>query len=70
MESNKRWYKNYPTDKVWWLDNGDEVTGMFIFSFDRQKEFNLFMDYPKNLTENQKKIFDAENPFWVEYFGG
>ena len=65
---NDRWYKEDPGNKIWWLDNGDEVTGEFIFSFDKKKQFNLFADYPHNLTQEQREIFDKENPYWATYF--
>lgn len=60
-------YKENPTDKVWWVDNPD-AKGVWLFSFDRQTVFNLFEDYPYKLTPEQKKIFDRENPYWVEFF--
>jgi hypothetical protein len=59
--------KNNPTDKIWWVDNPD-VKGEFLFSFDREKVFNLFADYPWKLTKEQKRIFDKENPYWADYF--
>ena len=64
------WYKENESDKTWWLDNGDEATGLFIFSFDRKKIFNLYEDYPHNLTREEKEIFDKENHFWADYFKG
>ena len=67
MQSNK-WYKNEPTDKIWWLDNTDEKVGEWIFSFDKETAFNMFADYPHKLTAEQKEIFDKENPFWKEFF--
>ena len=67
MQSNK-WYKNEPTDKIWWLDNTDEKVGEWIFSFDKKTTFNMFADYPHKLTAEQKEIFDKENPFWKEFF--
>ena len=65
MQNN--WYKNNPTDKIWWLDNSDKV-GEWVFSFDKKKTFNMFADYPHALTKEQKKIFDAENPYWKGFF--
>ena len=62
-----RWDKNEQTDKVWWKDMPDRV-GEWVFSFDKVKEYNLFKDYPHNLTHEQTKIFDEENPEWVEFF--
>ena len=63
-------YKNNPKDKIWWVDNGDEVKGEMVFSFDKKKLYNLFRDYPQNLSKEEKEIFDSENEFWKEYFGG
>nr|DAL46286.1 MAG TPA_asm: hypothetical protein [Caudoviricetes sp.] len=62
------WYKHEPTDKIWWKD--DDSIGSFVFSFDRVHEFNMFQDYPEKLTKEQKAIFDAENPYWRDYFLG
>jgi len=62
-----RWYKNNPDDKIWWLDN-PEVKGEWVFSFDKKTEFNMFRDYPYELTSEQKKIFDEENPYWKNFF--
>lgn len=68
MKNN--WYKENESDKIWWLDNGEEVKGEFVFSFDKKESFNLFADYPHKLTKEQKEIFDKENPFWADYFKG
>ena len=61
------WYHEEEGQKVWWRDDLDGK-GLFLFSFDRKKTFNLFEDYPHNLTEEQRRIFDAENPYWVNFF--
>lgn len=61
-------YKNEETDKVWWVDNRG-VIGEHLFSFDKKKIYNLFRDYPHELTEEELKIFNEENPFWKEFFG-
>ena len=61
------WYHQEPGDKIWWRDNL-ETEGEFLFSFDRVKEFNLFSDYPHNLTPEQRRTFDKENPYWVKFF--
>ena len=62
------WYKENDKDQVWWLDNSDEVRGIFIFSFDKKKQYNMFQDYPWKLTKEEKEIFDRENPHWAEFF--
>lgn len=65
---SKYWVKKEPNNKVWWLEEVEPAIGEFVFSFDKVTEFNLFMDYPYKLTSEQKKIFDAENPYWADFF--
>lgn len=60
-------YKNQSDDKIWWKDNS-ETYGVIEFTFDKVKFFNLFRDYPHNLTKEQRRIFDSENPYWVKFF--
>lgn len=60
-------YKNKETDKVWWIRTYDLI-GRHLFTFDKDKVYNLFADYPYNLTKEEKDIFDKENPFWKDYF--
>lgn len=67
MILNDLWYKNGDTDQIWWKDTPDEV-GLWIFSFDKKQEFNMFADYPYKLTPDQKEIFDKENPGWADFF--
>ena len=67
MEQSNNWYKNYPDDIIWWLDNYDRI-GEWVFSFDKKTTFNMFADYPDKLTPEQKEIFDEENPEWAEFF--
>ena len=68
MVLQNSWYKNNETDVIWWLDNADEKVGEWIFSFDKVHTFNMFADYPHNLTPEQKDIFDKENPYWANFF--
>lgn len=65
--SNKPWEQLNEGDKIYWLAGQDEV-GTFIFTFDKEREYNLFLDYPYKLTPEQKAIFDKENPEWAEFF--
>lgn len=60
-------YKNEPTDTIFWIDN-PENKGEFLFTFDEKKIFNLFADYPHNLSVDQKAVFDKENPYWKDFF--
>ena len=66
--SSSIFYKNNPSDRVYWVEN--DAIGVYEFSFDQKKVFNLFRDYPHNLTPEQKRIFDAENPYWANFFKG
>lgn len=50
-----------------WIDN-PEQKGEFLFTFDGNRVFNLFRDYPHELSVEQKATFDANNPYWSEYF--
>ena len=60
---DRNFYKKKKSDQIWWLkENGDEHK----FSFDKEKIFDLLKDYPDNLTEEQKDIFNKENPFWAK----
>lgn len=65
--SDNRFYKNNPDDQIWWIDTLDTV-GEWLFSFDKKTIFNMFADYPHNLTPEQKEIFDEENPYWADFF--
>ena len=74
MHKRKAWvvmqnkfYKNEKTDTIWWVDN-PETKGEWLFSFDQKKIYNMFADYPHNLTDEEKTIFDKENPYWKEFF--
>ena len=50
-----------------WLDNPERI-GEMNFTFDGKKIFNLFRDYPYKLTQEQKALFDKENPYWANFF--
>ena len=64
---NEKFYKKNETDTIWWIDNPDKV-GEHLFTFDKEKIFNLFKDYPQSLTPEEKETFDRENPYWAEFF--
>ena len=65
--SDDKFYKEDPSNQIWWVDTSDK-DGEFLFSFDKKQVFNLFEDYPHNLTPEQKEIFDKENPYWKDFF--
>jgi putative uncharacterized protein FNV0537 len=60
-------YKENDTDRIWWVDTVDNI-GLYLFSFDRKKIYNLFSDYPHKLSAEEKRIFDEENPYWKAFF--
>lgn len=60
-------YKENDTDRIWWVCTVDNI-GLYLFSFDRKKIYNLFSDYPHKLSAEEKRIFDEENPYWKAFF--
>jgi len=42
-------YKENDTDRIWWVNTVDNI-GLYLFSFDRKKIYNLFSDYPHKLS--------------------
>ena len=67
LEGYSDFYKDSEESKVWWIDKID-VRGEILFSFDKKKIYNLFRDYPHNMTEEEVRIFDRENPYWRDFF--
>lgn len=67
MAQSNKFYKNNPSDRIWWVDNSGKI-GEWEFSFDKKEIFNMFSDYPHKLTPEQKAIFDKENPYWADFF--
>ena len=63
----KHFYKKNENDKVLWVRD-PEQKGVHEFTFDKQKIYNLFKDYPWALTADEKEIFDKENPYWADFF--
>ena len=61
------WYKDEPGQKIWWLEVLN-AKGLWLFSFDKEKIYNMFEDYPWNMTDEEVKIFDEENPYWSDFF--
>ncbi|MCD8208498.1 MAG: hypothetical protein LUD72_11215 [Bacteroidales bacterium] len=62
------YYKDNESDKIWWRGDPDYQDDEILFSFDREKDYNLFLDYPYKLTREEKRIFDQENLFWADFF--
>ncbi len=59
--------KNHRKDTIWWVDD-PETIGEWWFTFDKERLYNMFRDYPWELTPEQKEIFDKENPYWADFF--
>lgn len=65
--NKENFYKNNPDDKIWWVDNPEQI-GVWLFSFDKKRIYNMFEDYPFKLSKEEKAIFDKENPYWADFF--
>lgn len=61
------YYKKNNNDLIWWIRNQGKK-GELLFSFDKKKIYNAWIDYPYNLTKEEKDIFDRENPYWRDFF--
>ena len=59
--------KRHKNDKVYWITHKG-YTGELLISFGKGRKYNLWEDYPWNLTKEEKEIFDKENPYWANYF--
>lgn len=60
-------YKDNADSKIWNV-NHIGCKGELLFSFDGETMINLWTDYPDNLTKEQKKLFDKEEPYWADFF--
>ena len=45
-----------------------EQKGEHKFTFDGNRVFYLFQDYPHELSPEEKAVFDEVNPFWADFF--
>lgn len=54
-------------NKCTWIENPDQI-GEMLFTFDGERIFNLFRDYPHELSQEERQIFNLENPFWADFF--
>lgn len=59
--------KKHKKDKVWRAHPKVKKMGPMLFSFDKKTVFNVFSDYPQELTKEEKEIFDKEYPFWADW---
>ncbi|MEG0998877.1 MAG: hypothetical protein RSC99_10035 [Clostridiales bacterium] len=76
LNSFYHFYKENENDKIWQVDeiekiDGNEISyvrGKLLYSFDKKKIYNLWTDYPWELTKEEKNLFDKENPYWADFF--
>ena len=54
--------------KVWWTAPSLDSVGVLLFSFDKKKVYNLFSDFPHELTKKEIDIFVKEEPYWANFF--
>lgn len=66
IPGKNKWSKNKGSE-VWWT-NDTATIGSLQFSFDKEKIFYLFKDYPNNLAVEEKEKFDRSESFWVNFF--
>lgn len=59
--------KKNAKNKIWWTSKIDTL-GELSISFDREKIYNLFEDYPYNMTEEEIAILKKEEPYWAKFF--
>ena len=52
--------------KIWSVDT-DEIGPLYI-TFDKKTIYNLFSDYPYNMTQEQVAIVKKEMPYWAKFF--
>ena len=47
-----------------WVESSNSI-GEMLFTFGDGRVYNLFKDYPQELTKEQKDLFDLLNPYWA-----
>ena len=52
--------------KKWSVDT-DEIGHLYI-TFDKKTIYNLFGDYPDNITPEQVTLVNEEMPYWADFF--
>ena len=60
--------KDNENKRVWWTAPVGTV-GTVLFSFDGKRLYNLWRDYPFNLSEEEQEIFREDEPFWYKKLG-
>lgn len=60
-------YKEEKSSRVYWTAPID-TRGEICFSFDRKKIYNLFEDFPHELSKEELAIFCEDEPYWADFF--
>jgi hypothetical protein len=60
--------KKKPQKKFQWVRRGG-INDLNQFTFDGEKIYELFEDYPHNLTEEERELFKEASPYWAKFFG-
>ncbi len=69
IKGNYGYYKENKADPIWEVERlDDEIEGEFLFSFDGEKVYDFFYDYPQELTPEERELFDKEYPEWAEFY--
>lgn len=50
-----------------WIETPN-IVGKKLFTFDGNKVYSLFKDYPDELSVEEKEVFDLLNPYWADFF--
>lgn len=67
IEGYENFHKESEHSRVWWTAKLDTI-GELNISFDKKKIYNLFADYPYNMTPEEIEIFDEDEPYWANFF--
>ena len=57
-----RFYKKNPNSRIWWFRKEEPDFDEFLFSFDKKKIYNLYEDYGHNMTDEEMKILNEDEP--------
>lgn len=62
-------YKEDESNAIWLVDTNPPMKhGSLLFSFDKQKVYSFFRDYPHALSDEERAIFDTEFPWWASNY--
>lgn len=63
----EEFYKKKKSSRIYWTSPIDRI-GEMCFSFDRKRIYNLFADFPHNLSKEEVAIFCEDEPYWADFF--